>query len=136
MAYCTPKQVRELIPIIDPSAMSDEQMEVYIKRAENYVDGKLRDTYIVPFDPAPSLIQDITAEYSAYLVLRTIYSQNSPNEHAMVTILKESAEKLLSDLDTGELSLDAPMYSSFESSSLNEEKVFTLKDITPFRVRV
>jgi Protein of unknown function (DUF1320) len=133
MAYCTPSEVRELIPIVDESTMADMQVEVYIKRAENYVDGKLRDTYIVPFNPVPPLIKDVTAEFSAYLVLRTIYSQNSPNEHAMVTALKESAEQILADLDSGELSVDSPQYSSIESSSEEEEKVFTLEDITPYR---
>jgi phage gp36-like protein len=133
MAYCTPTDVRQLIPLIDESAMGDAQVEVYIKRAENYVDGKLRDTYIVPFNPVPPLIKDVTAEYSAYLVLRTIYSQNSPNQHEMVTSLKDSAEQLLNDLSNGELSVESPMYSSVESSSESEQKVFTLEDITPFR---
>lgn len=135
MAYCTAIDVRELIPLIDESVMPDAQMGVYIMRAESYVEGKLRDTYLVPFNPVPDLIKHVTAEYAAYLALRTIYSQNSPNSNDLVLALKESAEQLLNDLDRGELSLDAPKYSSFESSSEFEEKIFTLDDITPFRVR-
>ncbi|MGG1219353.1 phage protein Gp36 family protein [Priestia endophytica] len=133
MTYCTPQDVRQLIPIIDEPTMPDIQMQIYIKRAEAYVDGKLRDTYIVPFDPVPELVKDVTAEYSAYLVLRTVYSQNTPNSNEMVTALKENAEQLLADLDTGELSLDSLKYSSIESSSEFTEKIFTLKDITPYR---
>jgi hypothetical protein len=133
MAYCSPTDVRLLVPILDESAMPDSQMEVYIKRAEGYVDGKLRDTYIVPFEPVPELIKDVTAEYAAYLSLRTIYSQNSPNSNEMVQALKESAEQLLNDLDLGELSLDSLSYSSIESASEFTEKIFTLKDITPYR---
>jgi hypothetical protein len=135
MAYCKYSDVRNLVPIIDESVMPDTQLDVYMKRADNFIDGKLRDTYIVPFNPIPPLISDISAEYSAYLALRTIYSQNSPNEHSMVQALKDSAEELLRQLDNGELSLDSPSYSSFESSSEYEEKVFTLEDITPFRTR-
>src|SRR5688572_27768273 len=116
MAYCSPTDVRLLVPILDESAMPDSQMEVYIKRAEGYVDGKLRDTYIVPFEPVPELIKDVTAEYAAYLALRTVYSQNSPNSNEMVQALKESAEQLLNDLDLGELSLDSLSYSSIESA--------------------
>jgi Protein of unknown function (DUF1320) len=133
MAYCSPSDVRLLVPILDESAMPDTQMEVYIKRAEGYVDGKLRDTYIVPFEPVPELIKDVTAEYAAYLSLRTIYSQNSPNSNEMVQALKESAEQLLTDLSLGELSLDSSKYSSIESASEFTEKIFTLKDITPYR---
>jgi hypothetical protein len=133
MAYCSPTDVRLLVPILDESAMPDSQMEVYIKRAEGYVDGKLRDTYIVPFEPVPELIKDVTAEYAAYLALRTVYSQNSPNSNEMVQALKESAEQLLNDLDLGELSLDSLSYSSIESASEFTEKIFTLKDITPYR---
>jgi phage gp36-like protein len=133
MAYCSPSDVRLLVPILDESAMPDTQMEVYIKRAEGYVDGKLRDTYIVPFEPVPELIKDVTAEYAAYLSLRTIYSQNSPNSNEMVQALKESAEELLTDLSLGELSLDSSKYSSIESASEFTEKIFTLKDITPYR---
>lgn len=135
MAYCKYSDVRNLVPIIDESVMPDTQLEVYMKRADNFIDGKLRDTYIVPFNPVPPLISDISAEYSAYLALRTIYSQNSPNEHTMVQALKDSAEELLRQLDEGELSLDAPSYASFESSAEFEEKIFSLKDITPFRTR-
>ncbi|MCM3155602.1 DUF1320 domain-containing protein [Priestia megaterium] len=133
MAYCSPSDVRLLVPILDESAMPDTQMEVYIKRAEGYVDGKLRDTYIVPFEPVPELVKDVTAEYAAYLSLRTIYSQNSPNSNEMVQALKDSAEQLLTDLSLGELSLDSSKYSSIESASEFTEKIFTLKDITPYR---
>lgn len=133
MAYCSPSDVRLLVPILDESAMPDTQMEVYIKRAEGYVDGKLRDTYIVPFEPVPELVKDVTAEYAAYLSLRTIYSQNSPNSNEMVQALKDSAEQLLTDLSLGELSLDSSKYSSIESASEFTEKIFTLKDITSYR---
>lgn len=133
--YCTPSQVRELIPIIDESTMNDTQMSVYIKRAENYINGKLRDTYIVPFQTVPALIGDLTAEYSAYLVLRTIYSSQSPNSHEMVQALKENAEHILEELSKGELQLDAPQYSGIESTTEKDDKVFTLKDITPVITR-
>lgn len=131
MAYCSPTDVRALIPLIDENTMADMQIEVYIKRACNLIDAKLRDTYIVPFDPIPELIKDIAAEYSSYLVLRTIYSQNSPNTHEMVDALKESAEALLNDLAEGELQIEALSYSGIESTTEFEKKIFTLEDITP-----
>lgn len=134
MAYCKFSDVRNLVPLIDVSVMDDTQLQVYMSRADNLINSKLRDTYIIPFNPVPPLIADISAEYSAYLALRTIYSQNSPNEHTMVQALKESAEMLLRELSEGELSLDAPSYSGFESSSEYTEKIFTLEDITP-RIR-
>jgi phage gp36-like protein len=134
MAYCTEEDVRSLIPLIDESAMDSVALGKLITKAENIVDGKLRNTYVVPFDPVPPLVKDITAEYTAYLAYRTVFSQNSPNSSEFVNGLKESAEALMNDLAEGKLMLEADMLESFSSTTEFEQKVFTLKDITPFRI--
>jgi phage gp36-like protein len=134
MAYCTEEDVRSLIPLIDESAMDSIALGKLITKAENLVNGKLKNTYVVPFDPVPPLVKDITAEYTAYLAYRTVFSQNSPNSSEFVTGLKESAEALISELAEGKLMLEADMLESFSSTSEFEQKIFTLKDITPFRI--
>jgi phage gp36-like protein len=133
MAYCTPSDVRSLIPLIDQSMMSDDEMTKFITKAEAYVDGKLRDTYNVPFNPAPDLIRDVTAEYSAYLVLRTVYFQNSPNMTEFTKELRDSAEQILKDLADGELNLESPQTGDGAYPLYDDERVFSLEDITPFR---
>lgn len=133
MSYCTPDDVRVIIPLVDSQAMSDNDMQVFITKAENLVNAKLRDTYLVPFNPIPSIIADVTAEYSAYLVYRTLFSQNSPNSSDYVKDLHDSAEKTLRELSDGVLELDADKQSlSIQSTTDGHRKVFTMEDITPY----
>lgn len=133
MPYCTPSDVRAIIPLIDESTMPDEQIQVFITKAESYIDSKLRGIYAVPFNPVPSLIRDIAIEYTAYLVLRTIYFQNTPNQTEIVGELKENVNSALSGLVEGELYLDAPSIDIGFSVSSPEEKVFSMNDITPIK---
>lgn len=131
MAYCTPDDVRTLIPLIDSQTMADADVQKFITKAEAYVDGALRDTYAVPFNPVPELIKDVTAEYCAYLILRTVYFQNTPNMTDVTKELKNNAENTLKALANGDLNLDAPMVEDSVISDEFEQKIFTLEDITP-----
>lgn len=133
MSYCTPADVRVVIPLVDEQAMSDTDMQVFITKAENLVNAKLRDTYLVPFDPVPSIVTDVTAEYAAYLVYRTLFSQNSPNSSDYVKDLYDSAEKMLREISNGVLELDAEKQSlSIQSTTDGQKKVFSMEDITPY----
>lgn len=133
MSYCTPDDVRVVIPLVDSQAMSDADMQKHIDKAENVVDARLRSVYVVPFNPVPPIVTDVTAEYSAYLVYRTLFSQNSPNSSDYVKDLHDSAEKTLRELSDGVLELDADKQSlSIQSTTDGHRKVFTMEDITPY----
>jgi phage gp36-like protein len=133
MAYCTPEDIRLLIPLIDTEIMDDSEMIKFISKAESYVDSKLRDTYVVPISPVPEIIKHVTAEYTGYLVLRTVYFQNSPNMTEVTKELKDSADQILTGLANGELNLDSETPPSPDISQTYEEKIFSLKDITPYK---
>jgi len=133
MAYCTPADVRLIIPLIDASTMSDEDMERFISKADAYIDAKLGDIYVTPFSPVPTLITDISAEYTAYLVFRTIFNANSPNNSNLGQELKENAEKALEQIALGKMVLDAEKVSGIASTTEDAVKIFTLDDITPYK---
>lgn len=130
--YCTPDDVRTLIPLIDQATMSDSEINKFISKASAYVDGKLQGVYQVPFDQVPDLIKDVTAELTAYFVLRTIYFQNTPNVTDATKEFKKSADDALDALASGQIQLDVPMVEDSVYVDETEQKVFTMDDIVPF----
>jgi phage gp36-like protein len=105
--YCTADDdVRKLLEKVTDAVMSDADVEYFIERADNYIDSKLAFKYQVPFSAAHPLLRDISANLSAYLVLRTIYVKHvgTPNS-TWVDIFKNDAIGKLNELIDGSLSL-------------------------------
>lgn len=131
MAYCTPADVRTVIPLIDAVTLPDAEVNKFIDKAGAYVDGMLRNTYAIPFNPVPELIKSVTVDYCAYLILRTVFFQNTPNLTEVTKELKKSVDDTLKALAYGDLDLDALMIEESTISDEFEQKIFTLEDITP-----
>ena len=76
MAYCDqPDLVRRLtLPIlidltddsVPPQAVDAAVLAAEIAAAGEIVDGYLRDRYVLPLDPVPGLVREITADLVAY----------------------------------------------------------------------
>ncbi|WLR49590.1 DUF1320 family protein (plasmid) [Halobacillus litoralis] len=133
MAYCTPQDVRVYIPLITEQAFSDSKVQTFIDKAEAVVNGSLRGLYEVPFGTAPQIIKDITAEYTAYLVYRTVMSDNSPNSSEYAQELKKSSETKLEMLKQGELAIEDQAGENLVGSVKQDSPYFSMDDVTPWQ---
>lgn len=98
--------VRKLLTKVTDAVMSDDDVTYFIDRADNYIDSKLVFKYNVPFSSVHPVLRDISANLSAYLVLRTIYVKQVGNPTTMwVDIFKNDAMSKLDELISGSMSL-------------------------------
>jgi len=124
MFYAYIDDVREWIPEVTSSIVSDDSIAYFINVAENNINDVLRDRYDVPFTTVPSSISTLCARYAAYLVLQTFPDANIEDD------LERTWAELKYVLDgyrTGELSLD----DAYLTTEQKEDEYFLVSSPDP-----
>ena len=104
MAYTAAANVRELLQGVTVAAMDDTRMGTFITRAENIINAKIGGIYAVPFVVVPPLIKTLAEEITAFLVMRTLFTDDSVNKNEWILLFKESM-KLLEEIASGKVTL-------------------------------
>ena len=104
MAYTAATNVRELLQGVTAAAMDDTRMGTFITRAENIINAKIGGIYTVPFVVVPPIIKTLSEEIAAFLVMRTLFTDDSVNKNDWILLFKESM-KLLEEIASGKVTL-------------------------------
>lgn len=86
MAYSTAKDVRRLLGDPDEEALATDLITFHQRRADGYINGKLRHLYTTPFSPIPDQVRTWAENLTAYEVLYSPgFRLRNPVDTAMVT---------------------------------------------------
>lgn len=126
MAYTSPAEIRAIERRL-PQAMTDADLEVYIERAEAYIDAKLGEVYRTPFLAVPKLIRHIATDLAIYFMYESLYSSQKPNLDETIGQRLERINSMLDDIMVGNLSL-LPEASPFSGKGV---RYGTSSDVPP-----
>lgn len=116
MAYCALSDLERrltrdrLIELTDdavpPSSVDTDVLDAEIAGAGEVVDGYLRDRYVLPLDPVPGLVREITADLVAYR-LWTRRPDANANGEAPKNLERgyDTALRLLREIQAGKVTL-------------------------------
>lgn len=114
MAYCASSDLERrltrdrLIELTDdavpPSSVDTDVLDAEIAAAGEIVDGYLRDRYVLPLDPVPGLVREITADLTAY---RLWTRRPDANGEAPKNLERadSTARQLLREIQAGKVTL-------------------------------
>lgn len=107
MIYTTVKMVREIERKL-PTSITDQDIEVFIEKAEAYVSGALGGVYQLPFFPVPKLIEMVTTDLAIFYLAESLYTSNQPNLDQYYIEKFERIKQTLHEIATGDLTLTTP----------------------------
>lgn len=84
--------------------MDDTRVGTFISRADNLINAKVGGIYAVPFTTTPPLIQTLSDEISAFLIMRTLFTEDSVNKNDWILMFRESL-KMLDEIAAGKVTL-------------------------------
>lgn len=107
MAYCTIDDVRLLrLPASTAGSPYDEKLTEHIKAADAQIDSRLGVRFVVPFDPAPELIRQISLSLAAAFFLDPSFSGGGEQKETNLSDhYRKWAEDLLDALAEGTAAL-------------------------------
>ena len=97
MAYTTAAKVRLLLIGIDSTVMSDVNVLTHVANADALINGYVGTVYALPFSTTPALIEKLSGEISAYLIMRTEFTRDAINMSQYLAEY-EKAIKMLEDI--------------------------------------
>lgn len=141
--YCSAEDVRKALApegAEDQSTaaeMSDDAIYREVTNAQQEIDARLRDRYMVPFadGEVPGLVSTITADIAAYLSTLTQRRAGEVVEDDTVRLRYARAKELLEKLGDGTLDLDVPpaevqagagepsLYNQYDGDLFDEEQL-------------
>jgi phage gp36-like protein len=104
MAYSDAAAVRELVIGIDSTVMSDADVLLHIAKADALINSFVGAVYALPFATTPPLVASLSAEITAYYVMRTQFTRDAINSSEYLKEF-EKAMKILEDIRDGKLLL-------------------------------
>lgn len=134
MAYITPQEIKANMRKL-PSSITDQDIQVYINRAEAFVNGSLGGVFRVPFNPVPELIKTITTDLATFFLAESLYSSNMPNLDEYQITRYERSKEMLEEIARGDLILmvgdkvihPKDVYSSGYATT-NDQQVFNYEE--------
>ncbi|MFH8039047.1 MAG: phage protein Gp36 family protein [Candidatus Aenigmatarchaeota archaeon] len=127
--YTTPQKVRNILIGVGTDIMSDEQISEFIQDAENVINSYLSTKYSVPFSEVPPLVETMTKNLSAYLIMRTLYSQEGKNENEWVESFKKFVDEMLDKILKNEITLGTEQtQDTILCNTTDYEPIFNLND--------
>lgn len=135
MAYILPNDLRSAMRKL-PSSITDLELEKYIEKATAYLNGMLGKVYVTPFGEAnlPPLIRHLVMDLAVFFLSEDLYTSQQPNMDDYQEKRWERVSKMIEDILSGELVLDAPLLppsqqTSAGFASTNEvPNIFTIED--------
>lgn len=118
MAYILPSDIRKSMKKL-PQSITDEELEDVISKATAYVNGMLGRVYVVPFEETtlPPLIKFLTLDLAIFFMYENLYSSQQPNLDEYQEKRWDRIVKMIEDILSGELGIDAPMLPPSEQTS-------------------
>lgn len=104
MAYTTAAKVRLLLLGIDSTVMSDVNVLTHVANADALINAYVGTVYALPFSTTPALIEKLSGEITAYLIMRTEFSRDAINLSQYLAEY-EKAIKTLEEIRDGKLLL-------------------------------
>lgn len=99
--------VRILLSLVTDETVTDEIVEYFIERGDNYIDGRLAKRYTVPFTQSttPPILTDISANLAAYGVLKRLKLETNDTEDDYARTFYNDAMRMLRDIINGTLEI-------------------------------
>ena len=89
----------------DETTLTDAQIELFIAKADAYINSVLATVYTLPFSVTIPFLTDISTDLACYYVLRRSYTQDSMETSSWVKEFLENAETKLKAIMDGDVSL-------------------------------
>ncbi len=105
MAYVTASQVRSQMRSL-PTTYSNTDIELNIEQAETIINGYLNDSYDVPFNPVPQVIETIALNLTIYLITEALYTSYQPNQDQYNVKRYERVMEMLKLISEGSIVLE------------------------------
>ncbi len=105
MAYVTATQVRSQMKAL-PQSFSNAEIDTYIEQADTIINGYLYDSYDVPFNPVPSVIETISLNLTIYLITEALYTSYQPNQDQYNAKRYERVMEMLKMISEGSIVLE------------------------------
>jgi len=107
--YTTVARIRKVLPKLTSTVMVDADVASEIEKAEAIINSKIGNKYTVPFvsGSVPPVIQGFAEDITAYLIMRTMYTQDSQNKTAWIDDFKTAISNLNAIRDGKQVVLDS-----------------------------
>lgn len=105
MAYVTATQVRSQMKAL-PQSFTNPEIDSYIEQADTIINGYLYDSYDVPFNPVPSVIETISLNLTIYLITEALYTSYQPNQDQYNAKRYERVMEMLKMISEGSIVLE------------------------------
>jgi len=120
--YTTIARMRKVLLKLTGNAatgvMIDDDVDAWIVKAEAVINSKIGNKYTVPFTTVPPVIAVFAEDITAYMIMRTMYTQDSQNKTAWIEDFKAAISSLNAIRDGKQVVLDS---SGNELSRASEE---------------
>ncbi len=136
MAYSTLAEIKLIIPENDILQLTDDEetgaivesrVTEAIARADQIIDGYLRNSYTVPLAPVHALIADASAGIAVFNLYQR---RQSGGVEQGVKDRRNNAIKILQEISKGRISLgvtgeDGPGAGAYQTNKTSDDKTFT-----------
>jgi len=103
--FTNPTEIRKLYKKIDQSGLVDNDIDFFIRIAENIVKAKLAVKYTLPFTTVPLMVKTIAQELALIKILDRFFTSETTSKNDWRTIRKEDLDALLEKIMSGEIPL-------------------------------
>jgi len=105
VGYCTyddiDNTIHELTDLVPTGKTEATWVAENIAFADKEIDGRLGGKYVVPFDPVPDLIAEISRLLTCSNCLRGNFVGAIPNDSRLIDYYRQTAEKLMKEILDG-----------------------------------
>jgi phage gp36-like protein len=141
--YCSADtDVRELLDKLTDGIRDDTEVSYWIEKADDYIDARLGQIYLIPFTTTPPMVKHISTLLASAYTLESVKLETSNAQDAWIKNMKDEAEGIMTKILNG----DAILFDSsgneittirtrgIVSSTLNYRPVFNEGDETGWGV--
>ena len=103
--YTDATELRKLYKDIDTTGLVDNDIEFFIRTAENEISAKLAMRYALPFSSTPPVIKSIAQEKSFIKILDRFFTAETRSRNDWRDVRAEDCNKLLDSITDGKVPL-------------------------------
>lgn len=107
MAYVIPSDIRRAMRKL-PASILDDELEIYIQKAEAYLNGILGAYFTTPFESeplTPPLIKALTTDLTIFFLAEDLYTSQQPNMDEYQSKRWDRVVNMIEMIKTGELDI-------------------------------